>query len=389
MTDVAIVGAGTTKYGKHLDKSGTDLAQIAVREALNDARNITIRDIEGFVLSSQNPEILQKQGNSVNHYSEFLGIGAKYAARVEGACVSGTMGLRTGYLAVKSGIVDTCLVVGVEKCYELPSGSDIMAAFAYVIDRDWEAAFGSNAPMGFAMFATRHMQVYGTTEEQLATISVKNRNFASKNPKAHLQKPITVEDVLNSKPVCKPLKLLDCCPVSDGASAVILTRGDVARDYTDTPVYIRGIGQFLVSENVISSLSDLTEFTALKKAAQEAYGQAGITAEDVDVAETHDCFTIAELLEIEAMGFCEKGEGGRFVEEGQTDLGGKVAVNTGGGLLSRGHPIGATGICQASIITEQLRGEAPKGRQVDGAEIGLSQNLGGWGTSQAVVIYSR
>ncbi len=389
MTDVAIVGVGTTKYGKHLDRSATDLAQMAVKEALEDARDITPSDIEGFVLSSQNPEILQKQGNAVNHFSEFLGISAKLATRVEGACVSGSMGLRTGYMAVKSGMVDVCLVVGVEKCYELPKGSDIMAAFAYVIDRDWEAAYGSNAPMGFAMFATRHMNVYGTTEEQLAMISVKNRKFASRNPKAHLQKPISVEDVLNSRPVCKPLKLLDCCPVSDGASAAILVRGDLAKKFTDTPVYIKGIGQHLINENVISSISDLTEFTALKRAARDAYNQAGVEPGDIDVAETHDCFTIAELLEIEALGFCEKGQGGKFVEEGQTDLGGKIPVNTGGGLLSRGHPIGATGICQASIIVQQLRGEAPEGRQVDGAEIGLSQNLGGWGTSQAVVIYSR
>jgi len=386
MAEVAIVGVGTTPYGRHLDKSATDLAQLAVKEALEDA-NISIKEIQGFVLSSQNPEILQKQGNAVNHFSEFLGVSAKFATRVEGACVSGSMGLRTGYMAVKSGVVDVCLVVGVEKCYEL-SGPDIMAAFSYVIDRDWEAAYGSNAPMGFAMFATRHMHTYGTTEEQLAMVAVKNRRFASKNPKAHFQKPITVNDVLNSRPVCKPLKLLDCCPVSDGASAAILVNGDLARKFTDTPVYIKAIGQHLINENVISSIHDLTEFTALKRAAKDAYKQAGIEPGDVDVAEVHDCFTIAEILEIEALGFCEKGGGGAFVEEGQTDIGGKVPVNTGGGLLSRGHPIGATGICQAGIIVQQLRGEAPEGRQVD-AEIGLSQNLGGWGTSQAVVIYSR
>jgi acetyl-CoA C-acetyltransferase len=387
MTDVAIVGVGTTPYGRHKDKSATDLAQMAVKEALEDARDLTIKDIEGFVLSSQNPEILQKQGNSVNHFSEFLGISAKFATRVEGACVSGSMGLRTAYMSVKSGAVDVCMVVGVEKCYEL-SGPDIMAAFSYVIDRDWEAAFGSNAPMGFALFATRHMHEYGTTEEQLAMVAVKNRRFASKNPKAHFQKPITLEDVLNSRPVCKPLKLLDCCPVSDGASAAILVRADLARKFSDTPVYIRGMGQHLIAENVISSLSDLTEFTALKRAAKEAYRDAKVEPKDIDVAETHDCFTIAEILEIEALGFCKKGEGGRFVEEGQTDIGGKIPVNTGGGLLSRGHPIGATGICQAGIIVQQLRGEAPEGRQVN-AEIALSQNLGGWGTSQAVVVYSR
>ena len=388
MSEVAIVSAGTTKYGKHLDKSATDLAQLAVKEAIEKAENISIEDFDGFVLSSQNPEILQKQGNSVNHFSEFLGVKAKFATRVEGACVSGSMGLITGYLAVKSGLVDLCLVVGVEKCYELPSSSDIMAAFSYVIDRDWEAAFGSNAPMGFAMFATRHMSVYGTTEEQLAMVAVKNRKFASKNPKAHFQKPINIEDVLNSRPISKPLKLLDCCPVSDGASAVILTRKENARKYTDTPVYIKGIGQYLINENVISSIGDLTEFTALKVAAREAYKRAKIEPRDVDVAEVHDCFTIAEILEIEALGFCEKGKGGKFVEEGQTDIGGKIPVNTGGGLLSRGHPIGATGICQAGIIFEQLRGETPRGRAVD-AEIGLSQNLGGWGTSQAVIVYSR
>ncbi|KXA89305.1 hypothetical protein AKJ61_03165 [candidate division MSBL1 archaeon SCGC-AAA259B11] len=385
--DVAISGTGTTKYGPS-EKSPADLGQLAAKEAFEQA-GLGPEDIDGLVLSTQNSEILQKQGNAVLRFAEFLGLDVKFGTRTEAACVAGTTALKTGHMAVKSGTVENCLVLGVEKCNELPSTKETISAFAFINERDFEAQLGANAMWHFAPYAVRHMYEFGTTEEQLAEIRAKNSRFSTKNPKAHFQKELTVEDVMNSPVVCKPLKLYDCCPISDGGSAAILTSAENAKEQVDVPIYAKGYGQSMIPADVISSIPDHTEFTALKKAAKRAYESAGIGPDDVDVVETHDCFTIAELLEIEALGFCEKGEGGKFVEDGQLELGGEIPTNTSGGLLCRGHPIGATGICQATIIADQLRQETPKGRQVDGATIGVNQNLGGPGTSQAVFVWER
>lgn len=385
--EVVMTGTGSTKYGPS-ERSPADLAQLAVKDALEEA-DLRPGDIDGFVLSTQNSDILQKQGNPVLRFAEFLGLDVKFGTRTEAACVAGTTALKTGHMAVESKTVENCLVLGVEKCNELPSNTEVVSAFAFINERDFEAQLGANAMWHFAPYAVRHMHEFGTTEEQLAEVRAKNSRFSTKNPKAHFQKEVTVDDVLESPIVCKPLKLFDCCPISDGASAAILTTGENAKEQVDVPIYAKGYGQGMIPADVVSSIPDHSEFTALKKAARRAYEDAGIGPEDVDVVETHDCFTIAELLEMEALGFVEKGGGGKFIEEGQSDLGGEVPTNTSGGLLCRGHPIGATGICQATLIAEQLRNEAPKGRQVDGAELGINQNLGGPATNQAVFIWER
>ncbi|MDH5448809.1 MAG: hypothetical protein OEX01_07410, partial [Candidatus Bathyarchaeota archaeon] len=239
----------------------------------------------------------------------------------------------------------------------------------------------------FAMVATAHMHKYGTTEEQMALVAVKNHHHGAMNPKAHMQKEVSLEKVMSSRVIAWPLKLYDCSLITDGASCLILTKPELAKNFTDTPVHIVGSGQ--ASDTI--GLYEREEFTTLKVgklAGEQAYKMANVTPSDVDVAEVHDCFTIAEIVAYEDLGFCKLGEGGRFIEEGQSQIGGKVAVCTSGGLKSKGHPVGATGTAQAYEIYLQLTGQAGK-RQVKGAEMGLTHNVGGLGATGVVNIYRR
>jgi len=246
---------------------------------------------------------------------------------------------------------------------------------------------GITFPGLYALMATAHMHKYGTTEEQMARVAVKNHHNGSLNPKAHMQKEITVEKALSSKVVAWPLKLYDCSLVTDGASCLILTRPDIAKKFTDTPVQIVGSGQ--ASDTIgLYERETLTSLKAARIAGQEAYKMAGISPKALDVAEVHDCFTIAEILAYEDLGFCDIGKGGKLVEEGTTELGGKLPVNPSGGLKSKGHPVGATGTAQAYEIYLQLTGQAEK-RQIEGAEMGLSHNVGGSGATASVHIYRR
>jgi acetyl-CoA C-acetyltransferase len=255
------------------------------------------------------------------------------------------------------------------------------------VDREWEAAFGLTAPPCFALAAQRHMAEYGTTEEQLALVGVKNHNHAAKNPNAHFQKGATVDQVLCSRMIATPLRLFMCSPITDGAAAVILASEERARALTETPVWIRGTGQALDGFQLTSLDEDYARWPALARAAQSAYRMAGIDAHDVDVAEVHDCFSIAELIAYEELGFCAKGEAGAFVEAGRADSGGDVVVNPRGGLIGCGHPLGATGVAQAAEIFVQLRGEAGA-RQVPEAGVGLTHNNSGMG-EHVVMIYGR
>jgi acetyl-CoA C-acetyltransferase len=237
------------------------------------------------------------------------------------------------------------------------------------------------------MVATAHMHAYGTTEKQMALVAVKNHHHGAMNPKAHMQREITLEQALSSRVVAWPLKLYDCSLITDGASCIILTKPELAKKYTDTPVNIIGTGQ--ASDTIgLYERESLTSLKAGKLAGEEAYKIAGITADDLDVAEVHDCFTIAEIVAYEDLGFCKVGEGGRLIEEGQTNIGGKIAVNTSGGLKAKGHPVGATGCAQACEIFLQLTEQAGK-RQVKGAEIGLTHNIGGLGATGVVNVYKR
>jgi acetyl-CoA C-acetyltransferase len=254
-------------------------------------------------------------------------------------------------------------------------------------DFPFEQWHGISFPGLFAMMAVDHMHRYGTTEEQLAKIAVKNHDHGALNPKAHFQERITVNDVLSSRPVAWPLKLYDCCPRSDGASCIVLTSPRVARKFTDTPVNIVGSGHAQDTLGLFER-ENFSTMQVVRIASQQAYDMAKLKPQDIDVAEVHDCFTIAELLAYEDLGFCKTGEGGKFIDEGQTHLGAKLPVNTSGGLKAKGHPVGATGTAQACEIYEQLTNQAGR-RQVAGAEIGLTENVGGAAGTGLVHIYQR
>jgi acetyl-CoA C-acetyltransferase len=301
-------------------------------------------------------------------------------------CASGTVGIRYAYAFIAAGLADLVMVLGVEKLNQ-PAGDEAVLNMGAGVDREWEAAFGLTAPPCFALAAQRHMAAYGTTEEQLALVGVKNHNHAAKNPNAHFNKGATVDQVLCSRMISTPLRLFMCSPITDGAAAVIVASEARARDLTDAPVWIRGTGQALDGFQLTSLDEDYARWPALARAARSAYGMAGITARDVDLAEVHDCFAIAELIAYEELGFCAKGEAGAFVAAGRSDYGGDVVVNPRGGLIGCGHPLGATGVAQAAEVFAQLRGEAGA-RQVPDAAIALTHNNSGMG-DHVVMIYGR
>jgi len=381
---VAVIGVGITKFGEHWDKSLRDLAIEAGTKALEDAR-IRGRDLDAIYLGNMSAGRFIGQEHIGALVSGELGLSIP-ATRVEGACASGGLALRQAVLSILSGQHDIVLAGGAEKMTDLMT-TGVTLTLMGAGDQEWEAYYGVTFPSLYAMMARRHMYEFGTTREQMALVAVKNHRNACLNPIAQFQKEIKVEDVLNAPLVADPLTLLDCSPITDGAAAVVLCKAELARKFTDTPVYIIASAQ--ASDTLaLHDRRSITTLDATVKAAREAYKQAGITAEDVDLAEVHDCFTIAEIIAAEDLGFCKKGEGGKLVEEGQTEIGGKIPINTSGGLKAVGHPVGATGIKQAVEIVLQLRGEAGK-RQVDGAEIGLTHNVGGSGATAVVHIFKR
>jgi len=278
------------------------------------------------------------------------------------------------------------LVGGVEKMTNLPTGR-VTEILGMASDFPFEQWHGITFPGIFAMMATAHMAKYGTTEQQLAKVAVKNHENGALNPKAHFQKRITVDDVLSSRPVAWPLKLYDCSPITDGASCLVLTLPALARKFTDIPVHIIGSAQVQDTLGLFER-EDVASMAVTKLAARQAYKMAGVNAKRIEVAEVHDCFTIAEIIAYEALGFCKPGQGGKLIDDGVTALGARTPVNTSGGLKAKGHPVGATGTAQAYEIYLQLTGQAEK-RQVKGAEIGLTQNVGGSASTGVVQVYRR
>ncbi len=384
MTGVSIIGVGMTKFGERWDRGLKDLMAEAGVKAILDA-GIDGPDVEAIYGGSMSPGRLTGQEHIGALIADQSGLNPIPATRVEAACSSGGLALREGILSILSGEHKVVIAGGVEKMSDVATG-EVAITLGGAADTEWESAFGATFPSLYALMARRHMYEYGTTEEQMAEVAVKNHKNGSLNPYAQYQYEVSVEDVMNSAPVAEPLKLLDCSPITDGAAAVILARDDVARKYTDTPIRVLASAQ--ASDTLsLHDRASLTELRATKYAGREAFEKAGIKPERVDVAEVHDCFTIAEILAIEDLGFFKKGEGGKATEEGLTARGGKIAVNTSGGLKACGHPVGATGIKQAVEIAWQLRGEAGK-RQVD-AEIGLTHNVGGTGATCLVHIFSR
>jgi len=373
MRGVSIIGVGSTAFGK-LQMSLKEMATKACMDALQDA-NMSPNMIEAFYLGNFSSGLLVGEETVPGHVARSLGIIDIPSVEVEGACSSASIAFRQGYLLVAGGFCDFVLVAGVEKMTGLPTEKvteTISAPFDYN-----EANVGLTFPGFFALYMRRHMHEHGTKREQFAMVSVKNHKNGVKNPRAQYRKEFTVEEVLNSRVIADPLRLLECCPISDGAAAAVLCPSDIAKKYNDTPVDILASVQTTGYSSVYEAFynGDTTSFRSTRVAAQQAYRIAKIEPKDIDVVELHDCFAPAEIIDSEDLGFFKKGEGGKAVEEGLSEVGGKIPINPSGGLLSKGHPVGATGIGQVYELVRQLRGEHEN--QVDGAEIALAHNMGG------------
>lgn len=376
-----VVGIGHGKFGRR-EVTVQELAFEPFREALEDC-GLHQKDLDALIVGSS-PEY-HRQRSLSGVVAEYLGMNPKPTFLVEAACASSSAALATADAYIRAGIYDTVAVLGVQKMLEL-STPEILALMGRVGDVQWESGFGTTFPGYYAMFAHRHMFEYGTTREQMAAVAVKNHHYGTKNPNAMFQKEITAEKALASRIVASPLTLYDCCANADGAACMIVTNEETAKK-AETPIWMAGLGSASAPMSVLRR-EKLSEIPSAIDAARNAYKMAGIEPKDVDVADVHDCFTIAEILAYEDLGFCEKGGGGKMIEEGETHIGGRIPVNVDGGLKSKGHPVGATGVSMAVEAVKQLRGEAGE-RQVDGAEIALMHNVGGIGQYCFVNILRR
>jgi acetyl-CoA C-acetyltransferase len=380
----SIVSAGLSKFGKLEGFYAREIFAEAAKEAYDRCPKLNPKkDIQALFIGHMG-ESYEHQGHTGATMADWAGLVHIPATRVEAACSSSGAALRAGIYAVLSGLCDVVMVGGVEKMTHRTT-AEVTEYLAMASDYPFEQWHGITFPGLYALMATAHMHAYGTTEKQLATVAVKNHFHGSLNPKAHMQKEITLENALASRIIAWPLKLYDCSLITDGASCLILTKPELAKKYTDTPVHIIGSGQ--ASDTIgLYERESFTSLAAAKLAAKKAYELADVKPEEIDVAEVHDCFTIAEIIAYEDLGFCKAGEGGKLVESGETKLGGNIPVNTSGGLKAKGHPVGATGTAQAYEIYLQLTGQASK-RQVKNAAIGLTHNVGGSGATATVHIY--
>ena len=382
----SIVSAGLSKFGKIEGLYARELFALAAKEAFERCPNIDPKkDIQALFVGHMG-ESYEHQGHTGATVADWAGLLHIPATRTECACASSGAALRAGIMAIMSGFYDIVMVGGVEKMTHR-STPEVTEFLAMASDFPFEQWHGITFPGLYALMATAHMHKYGTTEEQLAMVAVKNHHNGCLNPKAHMQREVTLEKALSSRVIAWPLKLYDCSLITDGASCLILTKPEIAKKYTDMPVHIIGSGQ--ASDSIgIYEREQFTSLTAAKEAAKQAYKMAGLTPNDIQVAEVHDCFTIAEIIAYEDLGFCKPGEGGKLIEESVTTLDGSLPVNTSGGLKAKGHPVGATGTAQAYEIYLQLTGQAEK-RQVENVEIGLTHNVGGSGATATVHIYRR
>jgi acetyl-CoA C-acetyltransferase len=383
---VSIVSAGLSKFGKLDGLYAREIFAEAAKEAFDRCPNLNPKEDIQTLFVGHMGESYEHQGHTGATMADWAGLLPVPATRVEAACSSSGAALRAAIYAVLSGLADVVMVGGVEKMTHRTT-AEVTEYLAMASDYPFEQWHGITFPGLYALMATAHMHEYGTTEKQMATVAVKNHYHGSLNPKAHMQKEITLENALSSRVIAWPLKLYDCSLITDGASCLILTKPELARKYTDTPVHIIGSGQ--ASDTIgLYERESFTSLAAAKLAAKKAYEMADVKPEDIDVAEVHDCFTIAEIIAYEDLGFCKTGEGGKLAENGETKLGGRIPVNTSGGLKAKGHPVGATGTGQAYEVYLQLTGRADK-RQVKDAEIGLTHNVGGSGATATVHIYRR
>jgi acetyl-CoA C-acetyltransferase len=382
MRPVAVIGVGKTPFGAFPDRDLRSLAVEAGEKCLRNA-NAAPDQIQSFYLGNFSGPAFVGQNHLAPYVSNALQIRGVPATRIEAACASSGSAFYHAWSEVASGINDIVMVVGVEKMTSQTTArtSEILAEAG---DCSGEMRAGNTFASLFAMIARRHMHDFGTNKEHLAAVAVKNHANGALNPDAHMRKVITLDQAMNGRPIADPLNIYDCSLISDGAAAVILAPLERASEFTDKPVRVLGVAQ--ASDFVaLDQKQDITTFPAVRRAADRAYKMAGLGANEIQFAELHDCFTIAEIIASEDLGFCKRGEGGPYAFEGCTLRTGPRPINTSGGLKAKGHPVGATGVAQICDLMLQIRGEAGE-RQIARNQIGLAENLGGSGATCVVTI---
>lgn len=380
MRDVALVGAGMIPFGELFDQGIKTMVARALQAALQSVDHGMDRsEIEAAWFG----EVQSVDGFPAGLVADACNLQDIPVTRVENACATGNDAVRNAAHAVAAGYADVVAVIGADKVRDTPSSATFWDWMGTNRDAAWDLPLALISPASFALHVRRWMHECGVSQEHLAMVPVKNHAHGRTNPHAHLRFAVTVEDVLAAPRIVEPFGLLDCVPQSDGAAAVLVASGDVARRYTDRPVWLRGMGVGM-DRVMHQNKADLSTFAATRRAAKAAFGMAGIDPTDIDVAELHDCFSGVELMTYEDLGFCGRGEAPKLIETGAVQVGGRLPVNPSGGLKSKGHPPGATGVAQCVEIYEQLRGEAVN--QVDGARWGLTHNLGGPTAVSAVTI---
>lgn len=388
MGKIGIIGVGQSPFVRGYPGSIRELAFDGFKEAVEDAQ-ISAKDIDASIICSA-PEY-DKQRSPAGVFAEYLGLTPQPTFYLESLCSSSSMGVKMAYALVKSGLHDVVAVLGFQKMSEI-SSAESQERMGRGADIQWESPFGTMMPAYYAMYARGHMEKYGTTSDDLALIRVKAATYGQINEKAVYRKPVSFEmfsdpDNAMSGPVASPLRVGDCCANADGSSCVIVASEEKAKSFSKKPVWILGLGAASTAVNMAGR--DLfTGLTVAQQAGEQAYKMAGITAKDIDVAEVHDCFTIAELMAYENLGFAKPGEGKELIKSKETYKEGSIPVNVDGGLLSKGHPIGATGGSQIRTIVLQLRGEAGD-MQIKDPEIGLVHNIGGVGLYGNVTVLGR
>ncbi len=382
MRDVAVVGVGMNKWGELWERSISDLIAESALLALDDAG---LDKVDAMYIGCMSSGLFTDQEHLGSIGPDYTGICPTPGIRVESACASGGAAFRSGFLHVASGLSDIVMVLGVEKMTDV-DGAKATFALATAADQEYEVYNGVTFPGLYAMMANHHMNKYCTTRDQMAQVAVKNHKNGMLNPLAQFQMEVTLDQVKKAVMVSDPLTILDCSPITDGSAAVILCPADMAKKITKKRVVkVKGSGH--ASDTIqLAQREDLSYIKSTAIAAKMAYDMAGRKASDINFAEVHDCFTIAEIMVIEALGFAEIGKGGPATMDGLTAIDGKIPVNASGGLKSKGHPVGATGVAQIVELTKQIRGDADKGRAVKNANIGLAQNMGGSGASSVVHI---
>jgi len=381
MKRVAVIGVGQTKFGEHWDKSLRDLSTEAGALAIHDAK-IDSKHIQALYIGNMSAGRFVSQEHLSSLAADQSGLLPIPATRCEAACASSAVAFREAYISILSGQYEIVVAAGAEKMTDI-RGETAAAALMGAADQEWESAIGMTFVGLYALLTRAHMHKFGTTKEQLALVSVNNHKNGALNEKAQFPFEVSVEQVLKSPMIADPLRLLDCSPITDGAAAVILVSEEVAKKF-EKPIWIAGSGQ-ASDALALHDRASLTEMNATKVAAKMAYEQAGLKPENIEFAEVHDCFSINEILAIEDLGFCEKGQGGKFVEDGKIARDGERPINTTGGLKSIGHPVGATGVRQIADLVKQLRGEYGR-LQVKGVKTGLALNIGGSGATAAAHI---